>query len=371
MDDMVGRRAASGITITRAWPGKKRDRTVEGRDTRGHLRAGVLAARDGEPVTGDLDARAVAWLPHGRDPKLPTLALGPGDELLVHRAGRRAVVRRVDGAFVKHLRSGRAQGVAGTSAALADLCRAHGIDAPEVLECGNGHVVFSPLMGSSAGLETLDAALGVWAAHWPGLVTDSSFVGGSLPVHGPAEEAAVVDTWIDHLLTFRPASWVDGSVDRLRVLALRARKALMGQGRETGQDLTPTPGSDHAAARGHDRLVVAHRDLHDGQVLWDADTGALGLLDFDTAALAEPELDVANLLVHLWLRADQGLWSQSRARRAHKIVRGVSDRLGLDPVRLDAYRLATAVRLVGVYGFRPAWQDPAGRWARELADATP
>src|SRR5699024_2461295 len=65
------------------------------------------------------------------------------------------------------------------------------------------------------------------------------------------------------------------------------------------------------AQAGPSRLVPTHRDLHDKQLLWDG--AALGVLDLDTACLAAPELDPANLAVHADLRAAQGLWSREAA----------------------------------------------------------
>lgn len=43
--------------------------------------------------------------------------------------------------------------------------------------------------------------------------------------------------------------------------------------------------------------VLAHRDLHDGQILTSGDS--LAVLDWDTAAWADPGLDTANLVAHL------------------------------------------------------------------------
>ena len=55
-----------------------------------------------------------------------------------------------------------------------------------------------------------------------------------------------------------------------------------------------------AALIPHAELVTAHRDLHDGQWLLGRDRPCL--LDFDLLCRAEPELDSANFLAHLFLR---------------------------------------------------------------------
>jgi Ser/Thr protein kinase RdoA (MazF antagonist) len=101
-------------------------------------------------------------------------------------------------------------------------------------------------------------------------------------------------------------------------------------------------------------LAPAHRDLHDKQIFLDGGP-SVGLLDFDTLAAAEPALDLANLLVHLELRALQGNCDQAwAARMAKGLLEGYGRRWpGED--RLSAYADATRVRLACVYAFRPRW----------------
>jgi aminoglycoside phosphotransferase (APT) family kinase protein len=101
-------------------------------------------------------------------------------------------------------------------------------------------------------------------------------------------------------------------------------------------------------------LAPAHRDLHDKQIFLDGGP-SIGLLDFDTLAAAEPALDVANLLVHLELRALQGECDPDWARRmAEGLLEGYGTKWpGKD--RLSAYADATRVRLACVYAFRPRW----------------
>src|SRR5690606_8311584 len=108
-------------------------------------------------------------------------------------------------------------------------------------------------------------------------------------------------------------------------------------------------------------------DLHDKQLLWDgAAPGGrrLGVLDLDTACLADPVLDPANLAVHADLRRAQGLWSPDAAEAVVAAARSVVD----DPVvegfdRWALAELATVVRLVCVYAFRPQWRGKVARWA--------
>lgn len=77
------------------------------------------------------------------------------------------------------------------------------------------------------------------------------------------------------------------------------------------------------------------------------------MLDFDTLAAGEGALDLANLLVHLELRALQG---HCTAARAAELAAAVLD--GYEPDRtvrdrLAAYAAATRLRLCAVYRFRP------------------
>ncbi|MDP9398929.1 MAG: phosphotransferase, partial [Actinomycetota bacterium] len=115
------------------------------------------------------------------------------------------------------------------------------------------------------------------------------------------------------------------------------------------------------------RPTLLHRDLHDKQVLVGAGASgapSLGILDADLAAIGEPALDLANLLVHLDLRAAQGTVPVATAQACVEAVLA-----GYDPDdevrrRLPAYALATRLRLLGVYAFRPASAPPAAWLAR-------
>lgn len=102
---------------------------------------------------------------------------------------------------------------------------------------------------------------------------------------------------------------------------------------------------------------MLHRDLHDQQLLFDG--ARLGLLALDTAALGEPELDLANLSVHLELRATQGLLDPALRAAGQEAVTVVSRALGADPARLALHAEATRLRLACVYAFRPRWRTLA------------
>lgn len=323
------------VTVDRAWPGTAEQGvvrvTVEGRDGRGRLRAGILE-RGGR---ADL-------LPSGRDPRLPALApLAADGELLVHRAGRRAVLRH-DGGYTKVVRPGRSAAVAAAASTGRRLARAAGLDAPQVVRHDDrlGTLTTSVLAGRPVhDLSTdpsWDRVWSTWADAWERLQQVDA-TGLDLQPHTPDDEARVVGRWVGRASAagLLPHVWAQrGDIARL-----------------------------HLGLDRPDRLLPAHRDLHDKQLLWDG--SRLGVLDLDTACLAEPALDPANLAVHADLRRKQGLWSPEAAATVELAARRVARACGVDEDRWRTAQLATVVRLVCVYAFRPAWRDVVLAWAED------
>lgn len=327
------------VTVARAWPGRDDGVTVEGRDQHGRLRAGTVT-RDG----------TVTLLPHGVDRRLPALAdlLAPPDDgrLVVHRAGRRAVVRHADG-YTKVVRPGRAAGVAAASRTGRALAARAGLAAPAVLHEDDSTVTCDVLPGRP--VHELSQEPGwapvwdAWATAWTRLQDLDATEG--LAAHTDEDEAQVLRTWAARAggAGVLPEAWQD----RVEQVARR----LEGQA-------------------GPGRLVPTHRDLHDKQLLWDG--AALGVLDLDTACLAAPELDPANLAVHADLRRVQGLWSEDAAAVVARAAREVALAGGADADRLAVAELATVVRLACVYAFRPTWREVVLDWAgRRWAGSLP
>ncbi|MGE3163960.1 MAG: hypothetical protein AB7O52_03575 [Planctomycetota bacterium] len=139
--------------------------------------------------------------------------------------------------------------------------------------------------------------------------------------HGASEEALVLATECERCVRTRsrlPAG-LRGLVDLVR----RELESL------------PTP-----------QWVVAHRDLHDKQLLCDLSGGTL--IDLDLCAVAPIELDRGNLLAHARLRALQGLelpWSEVAAEIASGY--GAASRQPL-----AVWTAAALARLALVYGRR-------------------
>ncbi|PHP51795.1 phosphotransferase family protein [Actinomyces ruminis] len=317
--------------LLRAWPDKDRGLVFEQRDRSGRLRAGRI----------DADGHA-SLLPHAIDPALPDLSprlLAPtgSGRLMVHRAGRRAVVLQPDRVH-KLVRAGRAARLADPRGSRPFL-RA-GLRTPEVLGRSPSHLDLELLPGTSLG-ELGDTGLAGWerlAQLWPGVVRPEA-----LPEHTGADEAGVLRGW------HRRAA-------RLGVLDVT----------ETG----PQAIADAVAAVcarlevPGEALAAAHRDLHDGQLLWDGT--ALSLLDLDTAALAEPALDLGNLAAHVDLMRAQGRLGAAAHARVGALLDGLADGLAGKP-RLDAYYLGARLRLICVHAFRPGAEAWLPAWtARTL-----
>lgn len=329
MDAMTAMRRVDGVR--RAWPDKDRTLSVEilQRDGQGEprLRAGRI----------DADGR-LSLLPHAQDPALPGLSPQLEGRLVVHRAGRRAVVLG-DERATKLLRRGRA--AADPSVANAAFDRT-GLRTPEVLERGESHLVLTLLPGRT--LRDLgDHGLPGWerlAQVWPNLTG----VEADLPRHGADQEAAVLRRWLGHARDHQ-------ALTRLEPLTVQVERtcSLLEQG--------PGP------------MVVAHRDLHDKQLLWDGED--LGLLDLDTASMAEAALDLGNLAAHVELMELTGRLSPSSYRLVLGLLDDVATWMPTSTARLRAYTQAARLRLACVHAFRPGAQRWLPAWLERCLHTPP
>lgn len=314
------------LRITRAWP--------QGTEAV----AGLLVeaeAPDGSVRAGTWREGTLELLPAGSDPKLSALAPLAADGTVVsHRYRRRAVVRVEGNAgaeFVKVVREGR------STAILAGIERARAFGAgfrmPEVLGSTPGTVRFSGLPGRNlhdADAFTPEEWLSAWEQVGRALVRTHETPGGGLTDmsrHGIDDEIGVLEMWRD-----RAAPWVTDPAGIAALVddAAAALRALDGHG-----------------------WVPTHRDLHDKQLLWDADSGP-GLLDVDTACLAHPALDLGNLRAHARWRVLQGVWTPHAGEVVRDCVDAAAATLGVDLAALATLEQATLVRICCVYAFRPA-----------------
>lgn len=151
---------------------------------------------------------------------------------------------------------------------------------------------------------------------------------------------------------------VHTAVDELAVIEL-LRARLTNEGLERLTELDGAVGAlERAAARCASRAdALAHRDLHDGQLL---DLGSVfGWIDFDLATRADSALDAGNLIAHFELRRRQGVVGLDHQRVADlraAFLRGLGRSEHEDFVRrLAFYESATLLRLGLVYFSRPPW----------------
>jgi aminoglycoside phosphotransferase (APT) family kinase protein len=318
----------------------------------------------------DVEGTRVLLQAKGADRRLPGLApllAQPGAVLLVHRPERRAVVRleplagravggldRTDGLrYAKVVRPERTQALVAAARTARDLARG-AFAVPDLLEVdvGLGVTVWSALPGVSFN-ELLQSSWGLdraWARREassalrrPALSSEQLIPAAraagcalralhaapppaDIRVHSGSDEIEMLQRWLQRLEPFVPR--------------LGGPFRTVAAGVFEGLDASPAP------------HVLLHRDFYDKQILVDKN-GRIGLLDFDTLAVGEAALDVANALVHLELRV-----LQKRCPPEEAAAVGLALLEGYQPAaqvcrRIGAYADATRLRLACIYGFRP------------------
>jgi aminoglycoside phosphotransferase (APT) family kinase protein len=261
---------------------------------------------------------------------LRELVQRPGADLVSHRPERRAVVRLGGHRYARVVRPGHTSTIVGP---LREV-RPHALRVPVVLHADDtsGVVVISELSGRTLRDRLCDPTLGDEE-----VATDGKQVGAAVRalhghharvsrlVHDGTAEMAAAQRWLTAAAAFGlldPAAWTEREDQAARLLAEAPRE-----------------------------LALLHRDLHDTQIVLQ-DGEPVALLDLDHATYGDPALDLANLLVHIDLRARQGLCTPRRARMcATALVEGYSPDISLLR-RLPAYAASTRLRLAGVYSFR-------------------
>lgn len=300
----------------------------------------------------------------GADRRLPGLApllAQPSAQLLVHRPERRAAVRLREPSEVRYAKVVRPERVHRLVAASRALCQlgAGAFAVPDLVEVDAraGLTVWSALPGISLH-HLLRCTTGPGVAGPSGEASLSCQPGGSSPpgtpeahtceatlavgralralhrlrpppntaVHGAEEETALLSAWLKRVERFAPNHYS----------ACQAKAALVSR----------------ALASGRSPAVLLHRDFYDKQVFVDAQ-GCIGLLDFDTLAVGEAALDIANALAHLELRALQGLAAAPTAEAAALAMLAGYQPGAQVKHRLQAYTDASRLRLACVYACRP------------------
>lgn len=348
--------ADAGLRLVRAWP----------RDA-GHLLLDLAADRAGARVAGQwfsdgdrarhvaertagarLVAPGVLTQPGGADRRLTCLrrlVVEPGAQLVAHRPERRAVVRRTgsDGGveFTKVVRPDRLPSVL----AAAQGSAVPGVRVPRVtsVDAERGFLTTAAVPGRTVHevladptvklrqLVSVGRSCGVMVRALHDAAPSAPSLAG--PRHDPLAELAVARAWAGRARE-HCALDPDSLGDLERRLALVAGR------------LPARPAG----------TVRLHRDLHDKQVLVElhGQVPPVALIDFDLAAVGDPALDLANLLVHLHLRSLQGHADADRARACADAVLDAYRPTPAVRATLPAYEELARLRLVGVYAFRPA-----------------
>ncbi|MFQ5592858.1 MAG: phosphotransferase [Anaerolineae bacterium] len=372
--------ATGSLTLRRAWPRSPHHvvleyvagngQTVVGQwfDDAGDLQRIARATTANCTTPGitvvTIDEAGVLLQAGGADRRLPGLAplvARPGARLLVHRPERRAVVR-LQGSngpcYAKVVRPDRVRSLVAAGQAAQRLADG-AFAAPELLDADLdlGVAIWSALPGVSL-YDLLQAARAPLPAgtardaspahqqngrstetsHSVTLIRAARATGEALRalhsatppahagMHRAAEEIGVLQRWGKLLRAFAPDVY-----DEWRAAATSVFETLTA-------DRSP--------------LVLLHRDIYDKQVFINGHE-RIGLLDFDTLAVGEAALDLANALVHLELRALQDHCSPEQAARvATALVEGYRPQPHVYR-RLPVYADATRLRLACVYTFRP------------------
>jgi hypothetical protein len=286
----------------------------------------------------------------GADRKLVRLQADlaePGARLVGHRAERRAVVRRADGSYVKHVRPHRVGDVA---LGLASVDRLVGSLAvvPNVypIDPAAGTAVLSAVEGRT--LLELGRADGGSATELAAAWRAAGRVTAALHAAHPSG-----------LGRWTPQDDVRAALDLVEPAA--------AAGLLPPDDWRPV--YDAVLALPRTRPVPVHRDLHDKQLLWDG--RRLGMIDCDTLAAGDPAVDVANVLAHLQLRQAQGLLSAARADTAAGDFLAALDPAPEVLARVGAHRSLTALRLAALYAWRPRWRHLVRPLLQSARDGRP
>lgn len=332
---MTGRAAPSTVVIgddvwhvTRVWPG---DPTP-------------LEARLGDRVRGGhvRSDGTVHLMEPEQDAKLPALGeFARRGRLVSHRPGKRAVVR-LEATYAKVVRRGRGSSVADAHERGAAAFGRH-FHVPEIATQSGDAVELTAVPGRTLGDLGADpttsdrawsAAWRSWREAWVESVSGGDVVGRA--THTVSDEARIIREWAQ-----RAEERIGAGSGRL----LRGVSDRLVEGLER-------------VASNPERL--AHRDLHDKQLLWDHAYG-IALIDLDTCARADPALDLGNLLAHAELAGDQGRWTPARVRAAASEIGAAAEDLGIGADSVDVWRRAARFRISCVHLLRPPGREAAHR----------
>lgn len=342
-------RGTGALHLRRSWPRDDGRLLLEYERPDGSTVAGQWfrdAARGVEAAAATpgscwLETHGVVLQPNGADRRLTRLAglvAEPGAALVVHRPERRAVVRRPDGRYAKVVPPGNAARI------LAADRVARAIDVLQMPDLVSADLVAGVLEWAEVPGRSLYELLHDPSVSLAGLADAGAAMGAALralhlaPVprglvrHTAEAETNGAASWVRHTFAHgdMPAPDIDTALDRAATVMSAADSP----------------------------VAVLHRDLHEKQVVIADDRATL--LDFDTLAVGEPALDVANFLVHLDLRAALGLPVERARATALAFVDEYRPSTAVVE-RIPAHAAVTRIRLACVYAFRPRQAERAAR----------
>lgn len=359
------RDAQGPLRARRVWPDRAEDPSALAVESTGED-GRVVAVRvvDGVPVALSADPRL---------PGLEAWRTPAGSRVVAHRAGKRAVLsvsgtsghsgalsgvahyvkvarpRATQRAVTRHEAVRRQLGSVGSAPSVPDLVQHDSTAGVLVLSALPGRSVREVLRAAAPGGRTAVAVRA--GAALGGAMTGFALAGpgDELVAHGLGDEREVLERWVGLALAFD-------------VVRGPWRERLSTAGALAAEELALMPEVGP---------VLTHRDLHDGQVLLAPGVGGdqrsptVGYLDLDTAATADPGLDLANLLAHLDLLAGTRGAGAGLVRALAAFQRGLTGALQRDahpvldeaPARVETLRAVSRVRLAAVHAFRPQARD--------------
>ncbi|GAA1146131.1 hypothetical protein [Nesterenkonia lutea] len=349
--------------------GSRTDRTAAGTPlSRRARRAGRFWVQ--APTESDPPAEHLELFAAGTDPDMPALEkVARGGIVIAHEPGRRAVVRHSSGTSSGHAESaGRANRPGSADRADETYTVVMPLDRAQTLREGMQHAqAFSGpfrlprTIAEDESSATFQALPGIslhrperfapqeWEAAW-----DQVLEAWSTAIQHPGE-----------LPESTPVHDAPAEVRRLQRWEEKTRPYIMGADlfeeavEATCEALRKLP-------RG--RLIPAHRELRDEDLLWSPDLGP-GLLKVSSAGRADPALDLGSLRACARWNELRGLWEAEQRAVVSRLINDTAYRNGVSDHALRTYEHSALLRLSCQYTFSPSLADAAEHLRAELVQA--
>lgn len=301
-------------------------------------RAGHYRVQDDDGAAGG--TAVLDLFPHHTDPGLPALhQAADAGVVIAHEPGLRAVVHHRTGSqesYTVVLPPGQAQSL------LDGLRRAQAFSGPFRLPRLTGHcdstATFQALPGVSLhrphrlGAEVWETAWDQSLDAWSTAIQHPGELPASAPVHGAAAEIRRLQHW--------------ESLIRPYILGPELFHASV------------SAACDALAVIPERRMVPAHRQLRDEDLLYSADQGP-ALVKVSNAGWAHPALDLGGLRACAKWNELRGLWDAASRAVVVGLINDTAYRNGVPADALEAYERAALLRLSAQFTFSPRLADAA------------